>query len=135
MGEDWERKTQKAYKRLLQESQGHLRPAPLYLAAEEETTLYPCQLMNTEPAISAGQRLTLFRHSGQARIAVLDGNRVIGSVGGEAARDLRKLLDSHRRRAPGAIAVEVASSTAGSVHFEVKVIGKTPRPSRKGRDG
>jgi hypothetical protein len=131
MGEDWERKTQKAYRRLLQEGQDHLEPAPLFLGAEEQTTLYPCQLMNPETAVSAGGRLTLLRHSGQARIAVLDGNRVIGSVGGDAARDLRKLLDIHRRQAPGAIAVEVASATVGSVHFEIKLIGKAARAKRR----
>jgi hypothetical protein len=131
MGEDWERKTQKAYRRLLQEAQDHLEPAPLFLGHEEETTLYPCQLMNPEMPVSAGSRLTLLRHSEQARIAVLDGNRVIGSVGGDAARDLRKLLDTHRRRAPGAIAVEVASAIAGSVHFEVKVVGTRRKAKQK----
>jgi hypothetical protein len=131
MGEDWERKTQRAYKRLLEDSRGRLEPAPLFLGPEEVTTLYPCQLVDPDLSVSAGSRLTLLRHSKLARIALLDGNRVIGSVTGDAARDLRKLFDGHRRRAPGAIAVEVASVMAGTVQFEVKMVGKSSRTRRR----
>jgi len=133
MGEDWERKTQKAYKRLLEDSRGRLEPAPLFLGPEEQITLYPCQLVAEDLSVSAGRRLTLLRHSKLARIAVLDGNRVIGSVSGDAVRDLRKLFETHARRAPGVIAVEVASATPGSVHFEVRALARRSGKSRTPR--
>lgn len=131
MGEDWERKSNKAYKRLLQDSGERLRPAPLFLGNEEQVTLYPCQLIGSEFSVAGGARLTLLRHAKRARIAVLDGNRVIGSVSGDAVRDLSKLFDSKRNEIADAVAVEVVSVMDDSVHFEVKAVGRFSRKARR----
>jgi len=124
MGEDFIRRTRQAYRRLLQDSTRELRPSPLFLRDEEETTLYPCQLLTNDIPLSPGKRLLLLRHSKMSRVAVLDGNHVIGAVSGEAVKELRQLFERHGRGAPDAISVQVASTTPGSVQFEVSLVGR-----------
>jgi hypothetical protein len=131
MGEDFIRKSNTAYRRLLQEAPKELAPSPLLLGPEEEVTFYPCQLLSPDTVLVPGKKLTLFRHSRLARVAVLDGNKVIGAVSGEAVKELRRLFDRHKRGAPGAIAAEVTSTVPGSVQFDVGVLAGVRRPRRK----
>jgi hypothetical protein len=133
MGEDWKRKTQKAYRRLLRKGQEQLDPAPLFVSPEVEIRRYPCQLVDPDCSVPVGRRLTILRHSENARIAILDGNRIVGLVPGDAAKDLKRLLDDHKQGAPCALPVEVASVTGETVHFEVKPITTISR--KKGPKG
>lgn len=131
MGEDHLRKTQREYRRMLQRrAEKHLGPLPLLAANEQVSTRYPCHLVEPEGSVKVGSKVVIFQRSENATVAVLNGNKVIASVDGEAARDLHRLFQS-RPKLCRTLRVEVVSITDGTPHFEVAPIKRRPKRSKR----
>jgi hypothetical protein len=98
MGEDWIRKTEKTWRRSLRRKvEEQLAPPSLLEVEEDRVTVYPCQLVDPSTSIPVGCTVAIFQRSSQASIAVLHENRVIGSINGDAARDLKNLFEADPR--------------------------------------
>jgi hypothetical protein len=94
MGEDFIRKTERTYRRSLQRSvERQLLTPPLFQPKETTHTSYPCRLRDDAPLPDECTQYLLHRRDHQT-FELLDQNRVIGIVDGEAAHDLNSILES-----------------------------------------
>lgn len=71
--------------------------AILLEAGEDGLIIYTGQLLDPSCPIPVGSNVAIFQRGPNATIAVLHENQVIGSIDGDAARDLKNMFDAEPR--------------------------------------
>lgn len=95
MGEDWIRRTEKTWKVSVRKKvERYLAGPSLLEAGEEGVVIYTVHLLDPACSVTIGTRVVLFQRTPRAIVAVLWENQVIGSIDGDAARDLQNMFDS-----------------------------------------
>ena len=98
MGEDWIRRTEKTWRQSVRKKvEQYLAGQPLLELGENGATIYTCHLLDPSCSIPIGSNVAIFQRSSQATIAVLYENRVIGSIDGDAGRDLKNMFEAEPR--------------------------------------
>jgi len=120
MGEDWIRKSEKSYRRSVQKAIGErLLPKPLLIPEEKSTKTYPCIVLPGNLIPCAGMKLLLHRAE-TGEVVALHECRVIGSIGGDAQKDVGSFFDDN----PGLCSIAevvVADSDADTRHVELAI--------------
>jgi len=126
MGEDWIRRTEKTWRRSLRKKvEEYLARPSLLEGGEDGIIIYPCQLLDPCYSIPVGCNLVIFQPRPQAKIAVLYENRVIGSIDGDAARDLKNLFEADPRLCR-TLKVQVTAMDSLSARLEVTIAERSP---------
>ncbi len=125
MGEDWIRKTDRAFVASMKRHLGGVIPPPLLVKDEEELLTFHCQLLPDQHVVT-GEHLAVFLRAEHARIAVVRLMHVIAYVDGESETDLRKLLVKSKMVGMP-VDVVVVSAMQGESFFEVVLVGSRRR--------
>ncbi len=120
MGEDWIRKTEKSYRRSVQKAIGRrLSPKPLLISEEKSTKTYPCAILAGNLVPCVGMKLMLHKaESGD--VVALHEHRVVGSIEGEARKDVSSVFDANPDLSE-ILEVVVAETDPDTCHVELAI--------------